>query len=178
MPLARRLQLLAIAQRSDALIIEDDYDSEYQLRGQPIASLQGLDREQSVAYVGTFSKTMAPGVRAAFLVIPERYATLAHTMAMASGQLVSIPIQLALADFLNEGGLQRHVKRLTADTSQRMTQLVQLLRAANKGIAAVAISSFCHVTKRNGLLLGTGLARVDEIKPAVKRLVSCLASLP
>ncbi|TAG25313.1 MAG: PLP-dependent aminotransferase family protein [Burkholderiales bacterium] len=129
MALERRLQLLDLAHRSGALIIEDDYDSEYQVRGQPVASLQGLDRKQCVAYVGTFSKTLAPGLRAAFLVMPPRYSTLAHTLAMACGQLVSAPLQLALADFLNEGGLQRHIRKLTTETSQRMTLLVQSLRA-------------------------------------------------
>lgn len=129
MTLSRRLNLLEMAQRYDALVIEDDYDTEYQSHGQPIASLQGLDRAQSVAYVGTFSKTMAPGVRAAFLVMPLRYTALAHTLAMACGQLVSVPIQLALADFLNDGGLQRHTKRLTLEASQRMTCLVRQLRA-------------------------------------------------
>ena len=129
MSLPRRLQLLDIAQRSGALIIEDDYDSEYQLRGQPVASLQGLDSEQCVAYVGTFSKTLAPGLRAAFLVMPPRYCKLAHTLAMACGQLVSVPLQLALADLISDGGWQRHIRKLTAETSQRMTRLVQLLRA-------------------------------------------------
>jgi GntR family transcriptional regulator / MocR family aminotransferase len=129
MSLPRRLQLLDIAHRSGALIIEDDYDSEYQLRGQPVASLQGLDHEQCVAYVGTFSKTLAPGLRAAFLVMPPRYCTLAHTLAMACGQLVSIPLQLALADLISDGGWQRHIRKLTLETSQRMMRLVQLLRA-------------------------------------------------
>lgn len=129
MTLPRRLNLLEIAKRCDALVIEDDYDTEYQLHGQPIASLQGLDDAQSVAYVGTFSKTMAPGIRAAFLVVPERYSKLAHTLAAACGQLVSVPIQLALADFLSDGRYQRHVKKLSSEASQRMACLVRLLRA-------------------------------------------------
>lgn len=208
MTLSRRLQILEIAQRCDALVIEDDYDTEYQMHGQPVACLQGLDREQSVAYVGTFSKTMAPGVRAAFLVMPERYSSLAHTLAMACGQLVSVPIQLALADFLSGGGFQRHVKKVTIETRQRMAKLVQSLRALNDtrllipeptgslqicvgwsgkisdvelearlrehSIAAVAISQLSTVSKKNGLLLGVGLVKGNEIESSVARFAKCL----
>ena len=129
LPLSRRLEILSLAQQCGALVIEDDYDSEYQFRGQPVASLQGLDREGCVAYVGTFSKTLAPGVRTAFLVVPQRYAALAHTLAMASGQLVSVPLQLALADFLADGGLRRHLRKVTLEAGRRMNLLVHSLLA-------------------------------------------------
>jgi GntR family transcriptional regulator / MocR family aminotransferase len=212
MSLTRRLELLSLAQQSGALIIEDDYDTEYQLRGQPVASLQGLDQEQCVAYVGTFSKTMAPGLRAAFLVMPPRYVNLAHTIAMACGQLVSVPLQLALADFINDGGLQRHIKKLTAETSQRMSRLVQSLRSIDdprlyipeplgslqvcvgwtgqtsdlelvkrleeKSIAATAVSPLCFQVKQQGLLLGVGLVKMEEIEPAVSRLADCMRKMP
>jgi GntR family transcriptional regulator / MocR family aminotransferase len=211
MSLARRLELLAIAQQSGALIIEDDYDSEYQLRGQPVASLQGLDAEQCVAYVGTFSKTLAPGLRAAFLIMPSRYSLLAHTIAMACGQLVSVTIQLALADFISDGGLQRHIKKITAETSQRMTHLVQALRAIGDprlsipeplgslqlcvgwtgktsdvdlverlnavSIAATAISPLSVKAHKQGLLLGVGLVKMDEIESATQRFERCVRSV-
>ena len=72
MSLARRLQLLEWARRQDAWIIEDDYDSEFRFSGRPLAALQGLDLHQQVVYIGTFAKTLAPGLRTAYLVVPER----------------------------------------------------------------------------------------------------------
>src|SRR5881394_4210243 len=80
MSAARRLQLLEWAQRSRAWIIEDDYDSEYRYGSLPIASLQGLDGNSRVIYIGTFSKVMFPSLRLGYLVIPvdliERFAAM------------------------------------------------------------------------------------------------------
>ena len=70
MTLPRRLALLEAAQRHDAFIIEDDYDSEFRYATRPIAALQGIDAGQRVAYVGTFSKTLAPGLRVAYAILP------------------------------------------------------------------------------------------------------------
>ena len=70
MSASRRLQLLDWARRSGAWIIEDDYDSEYRYESQPIASLQGLDRDARVLYVGTFSKVLFPALRLGYLVLP------------------------------------------------------------------------------------------------------------
>jgi len=71
MSLARRLALLAWAEREDAHIVEDDYDSEYRYAGRPIESLQGLDRTGRVIYVGTFSKLMFPALRIGYVVLPQ-----------------------------------------------------------------------------------------------------------
>src|SRR5262245_1052353 len=66
----RRLQLLAWARQSSAWILEDDYDSEYRFESLPIASLQGLDRDARVVYIGTFSKVLFPALRLGYLVVP------------------------------------------------------------------------------------------------------------
>src|SRR5205085_3396963 len=70
MSLARRLALLDWATRCGAWIIEDDYDSEYRYTGRPLAALQGLDKEDRVIYVGTFSKVLFPSLRLGYLVVP------------------------------------------------------------------------------------------------------------
>lgn len=70
MSLARRLALLHFAAAHDAVIIEDDYDSEFHYASRPLAALQGIDRADRVAYVGTFSKVLAPGLRVAYAVLP------------------------------------------------------------------------------------------------------------
>ena len=70
MSLRRRLELLDWAARARAWIIEDDYSSEYRYAGRPLAALQGLDRDQRVIYLGTFSKVMFPALRLAYLIVP------------------------------------------------------------------------------------------------------------
>lgn len=128
MSLPRRLSLLALARRAGAAIIEDDYDSEFQYQGQPTASLQGLDRHGCVHYVGTFSKSLAPGLHVAYLIVPERFVDLAHAVATVRGLTVPIHVQLALADFLEAGGLRRHVRAMNADYGARMATLAESLR--------------------------------------------------
>jgi len=130
MPLSRRLALLEHAARVGALVIEDDYDSEYQYHGHPVPSLQGLDTQGCVAYVGTFSKTLAPGLRMAYLVVPPRWLELVETIAIVSGYAVPVQFQLAMADFMVGGGFPRHLRRVTTEAGDRMQRLAQTLRQA------------------------------------------------
>lgn len=130
MPLPRRLALLEHAASVGALVIEDDYDSEYQYHGRPVASLQGLDTQDCVAYVGTFSKTLAPGLRMAYMVVPPRWLALVETIATVSGYAVPAHLQLAMADFMSGGGFQRHLRRVTSEAGERIQLLAQTLRAA------------------------------------------------
>lgn len=132
MPLLRRLELLDYAAHSGAIVIEDDYDSEYQYHGRPIASLQGLDSQGCVAYVGTFSKTLAPGLRMAYMVVPKRLAGPVETIATISGYAVPVHLQLAMADFITGGGFQRHLRRVTTEAGRRIQFLAQTLRSANE----------------------------------------------
>lgn len=130
MPLPRRLAVLEYAASVGALIIEDDYDSEYQYHGRPIASLQGLDTQGCVAYVGTFSKTLAPGLRMAYMVVPQRWLPLVETIATVLGYAVPVHFQLAMADFISGGGFQRHLRRVTSEAGERIQLLAQTLRKA------------------------------------------------
>lgn len=130
MPLPRRLELLEYAARVGALVIEDDYDSEYQYHGRPLASLQGLDTQGCVAYVGTFSKTLAPGLRMAYVVVPQRWLPLVETIAMVSGYAVPAHFQLAMADFIAGGGFHRHLRRVTTEAGTRIQRLANTLRRA------------------------------------------------
>src|SRR5438876_3334302 len=112
MSAARRLQLLEWAQRSRAWIIEDDYDSEYRYGSLPIASLQGLDGNARVIYVGTFSKVMFPSMPRANLVIPsdliQRFAAMRQAMDICPTHIT----QPVLPDFVREGYFARHVRRM------------------------------------------------------------------
>jgi GntR family transcriptional regulator/MocR family aminotransferase len=128
MTAARRLQALAWARRSGAWILEDDYDSEYRYGHQPIAALQGLDRDARVVYIGTFSKVLFPALRVGYLAIPadlvDRFAAVRAAMDICPPSLV----QAALADFLREGHFARHARKMRALYAERRGVLVAALR--------------------------------------------------
>jgi GntR family transcriptional regulator/MocR family aminotransferase len=131
MPLARRLEWLAHAREQGTLLVEDDYDSEYRYTGMPFPSLQGLDSDtaggQRVLYLGSFSKTMYPGIRVGFLVVP---AALAGVFSDASADFYRDGDQLvqqALARFIAEGHYASHVRALRREYGARREALVQAL---------------------------------------------------
>jgi GntR family transcriptional regulator/MocR family aminotransferase len=128
MTLARRLSLLDFARASGAVILEDDYDSEFQFDTQPIASLQGIDRHGVVAYLGTLSKVLAPGLRVAYAILPLRLMTEAAKAVALQGVSVPVHIQAALADFLREGHLRAHIRRMTPIYAARMAEVAAALR--------------------------------------------------
>jgi GntR family transcriptional regulator/MocR family aminotransferase len=111
MPVQRRLQLLEYAIERNILIIEDDYDSEFRYRGEPIQSLRHLAPDH-VAYLGTFSKIFSPGIRLGFLVLPDALmdpiCQLKDNINMCTPSLE----QLAMARFLESHSLDRHVYKM------------------------------------------------------------------
>lgn len=142
MPLARRLEWLAHARTHGTLLIEDDYDSEYRYTGMPFPSLQGLDAEMGsagrVLYLGSFSKTMYPGIRVGFLVVP---AALAGVFADASADFYRDGDQLvqqALARFIADGHYASHVRALRREYGARREALVQALWRAVPELLAEA----------------------------------------
>jgi GntR family transcriptional regulator/MocR family aminotransferase len=128
MSLSRRLALLEAAASAGALILEDDYDSEFQYSGRPIACLQGIDRRGSVAYLGTFSKTLAPGIRVAYAILPHRLLAEARAVQKLRGATVSIHVQAALADFLQDGHFRAHIRRMSAVYGERMEVALAAVR--------------------------------------------------
>ena len=128
MTLSRRLKVLDAAQAAGALILEDDYDSEFQYTSRPIAALQGIDRGGSVAYLGTFSKVLAPGLRVAYAVLPLWLVDGVAAAQRLRGAVVPIHMQAALADFLREGYLRAHIRRMSAVYALRMATTVAALR--------------------------------------------------
>src|SRR5215475_1174033 len=124
LPLVRRLELLDWASRANAVIVEDDYDSEYRYDGRPLQALAGLDREGRVIYVGTFSKILFPALRLGYLVLPKSLVEPIVT-AKAIGDTGNATLeQLALADFISQGHFDRHLRRTNASNAARRNALV------------------------------------------------------
>jgi GntR family transcriptional regulator/MocR family aminotransferase len=152
MPLARRLEWLQFAARHDTLLLEDDYDSEYRYEGLPFPSLQGQDAAGRVIYLGTFSKTVYPGIRVAFLVVPAR---LAQVFADASADFYRDGdqiVQQVLADFMREGHYAAHVRTLRREYALRREAMVQALwrelgpELDRGGLAIVSGARGVHLT--------------------------------
>jgi GntR family transcriptional regulator / MocR family aminotransferase len=122
---SRRLQLLDWAQATGSWIVEDDYDSEYRYESQPIAALQGLDRDARVVYIGTFSKVLFPGLRVGYLVVPidlvGRFAAVREAMDICPPALTAA----VLADFIAEGHFARHLRRTSLLYRERRRALVE-----------------------------------------------------
>src|SRR6266446_907636 len=119
MSATRRLELLEWAQRAGAWIIEYDYDSEYRYDGTPIASLQGLDSNARVIYIGTFSKIMFPSLRLGYIIIPpdlvERFAATRQVLDLCPPHLT----QAVMADFIREGHFDRRTRRMRTVYAER-----------------------------------------------------------
>ncbi|TIP25888.1 MAG: PLP-dependent aminotransferase family protein [Mesorhizobium sp.] len=123
-----RLRLLQIAERHDAWIVEDDYDSEYRFRGRPIPAMQGLDKSGRVIYLGTFAKTLFPSLRIGFIIVPPQLADGFKRVASNTGHCPSLLLQAALADFISEGYFATHLRRMRRLYAERQKLFVALCR--------------------------------------------------
>ena len=117
--LPRRLELLAWANRQQAWIIEDDYDGEYRYISRPLPALKSLDRDGRVLYSGTFSKVLFPGLRLAYVVVPqaqvERFEYASENLRSSCPELS----QAIVATFMSEGRFARHIQRMRKLYSER-----------------------------------------------------------
>jgi GntR family transcriptional regulator/MocR family aminotransferase len=129
MSATRRLHLLNWAQRKGAWIIEDDYDSEFRFDARPIASLQGLDANARVVYIGTFSKVLLPSLRIGYLVIPRDLVSLFEAIRFASDIFPPYLYQEVLADFMELGHLGRYIRKMKRIYSERRSALLESLQA-------------------------------------------------
>jgi GntR family transcriptional regulator / MocR family aminotransferase len=127
MSLGRRLQVIAWARQRGAVIIEDDYCSEYRYSGPPLPSLQGLASEVAVIYIGTFSKIMFPGLRMGYIIAPPQLVPAITRAKWLSDRHSAVLDQAALADFLSEGHLERHIRRMRRLYGLRREALVESL---------------------------------------------------
>jgi GntR family transcriptional regulator/MocR family aminotransferase len=124
---ARRTALLAWADRNRAVVIEDDYDSEFRFSDRPLEPLQSLDQTGRVVYVGTFSKTLLPMLRLGFVVAPASLRPALQTARQLSDWYGESLTQAALARFIDEGLMARHVRKATREYATRWERLLTVL---------------------------------------------------
>jgi GntR family transcriptional regulator/MocR family aminotransferase len=122
----RRRDLLAWARVRDTLIVEDDYDAEYRFDRDPVSAMQGLAPDH-VAYLGTASKTLAPALRLGWLIPPAWLVAEVEHELMTAGVTPPTIEQVALAGFIADGGLERHLRRMRGRYRARRERLVDAL---------------------------------------------------
>lgn len=138
MSLPRRLALLAWAQKNNALIFEDDYDSEYRYTGRPIPALQGLDRNGCVLFAGSFSKVLFPSLRLGYLVIPPDLVDyFAATISVTSRHAPMLE-QAIVCDFIVEGHFGRHLRRMREIYAERLSVLLGHARQKLDGLLEIS----------------------------------------
>jgi GntR family transcriptional regulator/MocR family aminotransferase len=128
MSATRRMVLLNWAAHSGAWIIEDDYDGEYRFGSRPIASLQGLDTDGRVIYVGTFSKVMFPALRLGYVVVPKDLVPAFSAARDAADIFSSTLYQAVMTDFIREGYFARHIRRMRMLYMERRNALVKAIQ--------------------------------------------------
>lgn len=128
MPLSRRLELLDWAREAKAIIIEDDYDSEYRYVGRPLPALSSLDRSSSVIYSGTFSKVFSPIVRLGYIVVPQSMVEAFREARSTHGAPPSLLAQPALAEYLASGAFAVHIRRMRRIYAARRLKLIEALQ--------------------------------------------------
>lgn len=169
MPLGRRLALLAWAKDQQAFIIEDDYDGELRYDGYPLASLQGIDPDGRVIYLGTFSKVLFPALRLGYVVLPP--ALLPHFLQAKQLLDRGAPTltQAAVADFMSEGHFERHLRHLrqvygerrealAAALNEHLGEEVQFCPTPAGLHILVRLPSFCSEAQVIQQALGRGVA--------------------
>ncbi|HEY8613964.1 MAG TPA: PLP-dependent aminotransferase family protein [Roseomonas sp.] len=146
MSAGRRRELLAWAQRTGAHVIEDDYDSEYRFDIAPIPPLQAMDEAGQVIYLGTVSKTLSPTLRLGYLVVPQALSVpFAKAKRLADRHAPSLE-QEALAELMESGAYERHVRRVRRRNGERRAALLAALSATlGDAVGVVGVEAGLHV---------------------------------
>jgi GntR family transcriptional regulator / MocR family aminotransferase len=149
MSLSRRAALLQWAERSGAVVIEDDYDSEFRFEGRPLDPLQSLDRGGRVIYVGSFSKVMLPTLRVGFLVAPASLQPALRAAKQLTDWHGELPTQAALARFIDDGLLARHIRKAAREYDARRTRILDAMgRDFARWLEPLPSAAGLHLTAR------------------------------
>lgn len=149
MSLSRRNALLKWAEHRDAVVIEDDYDCEFRFQGRPLDPLQNLDRSGRVVYVGSFSKVMLPTLRLGFLIAPSSLQSALRAAKRLTDWHGELPTQGALARFIDEGLLARHIRKAAREYATRHASIVDAIcRDFDRWLRVVPSAAGLHVAAR------------------------------
>ncbi|QBD77009.1 PLP-dependent aminotransferase family protein [Ktedonosporobacter rubrisoli] len=143
--LSRRLALLEWATRNDALIVEDDYDSEFRYDAPPLPSLASLDKAGRVVYVGTFSKVISPCLRVGYVLAPPPLRDRLERLKCLSDYHTSVPLQLALAAFMKEGFFEQHISRMRRLYAEKRFVLAQALASLKPDASFLGLEAGLHM---------------------------------
>ena len=135
--LERRIALLTWASERQGYIVEDDYDSDFRFVGSPLTALKGIDRNERVFYLGTFSKCMGPALRLGFVVVPRAFAKAARTLKALMNNGQSWLEQAAMADFMTSGAYGRHLRRVRQLYLSRRNATLQALQRPDEALAEI-----------------------------------------
>jgi GntR family transcriptional regulator/MocR family aminotransferase len=137
MSLRRRLALLEWARGAGAVILEDDYDSEYRYSGRPVPALQGLDRRGIVLFAGSFSKVLFPSLRLGYVVLPPDLVDIVTATLSITSRHAPLIDQAILGDFIAEGHFARHVRRMREIYAERRGVLLECAAATLGGLLEI-----------------------------------------
>ncbi|CAM3347538.1 PLP-dependent aminotransferase family protein [Kibdelosporangium persicum] len=143
----RRVSAVDWARTRDGLILEDDYDGEFRYDREPVGAVQGLDPER-VVYIGSLSKSLSPALRLGWLVLPEHLVTSVLTAKGQREAWASVVDQLTLAEFIDSGHYDRHIRRMRQHYRTRRDRLVAALAANAPHIAPTGIAAGLHAVLR------------------------------
>jgi GntR family transcriptional regulator/MocR family aminotransferase len=141
MSMTRRLELLDWARQAGAFVIEDDYDSEFRYDGAPLLSLAGIDHLSRVIYMGTFAKTLFPGLRIGYCALPERLVGPVTTARAALDRFPGTLMEGAVADMLNSGAFAANLRKVRGIYREARDVLASTLSSASDGLLTVPVPS-------------------------------------
>jgi GntR family transcriptional regulator / MocR family aminotransferase len=175
--LPRRRELLQWADESRALVVEDDYDSEFWYDGNPVEAIQGLDRAGRVIYIGTFSKVLFPSLRLGYMVVPKSLVPALAALKFLMDRHAPVFEQEVLADFIADGHFERHVRRArTRNASRRAAMLEAFHETLGDGAKVVGENAGIHMVV---WLRDVAAARLDDlVARAADRRVGIYSVLP
>ena len=124
MPIGARYKLLEWAANNSSIILEDDYDSELRYSGKPVPALQGMDQNDSVVYLGSFSSTLFPAIKISYMILPPHMAEIFDTIKDDYTQTCSKSEQLTLALFMEDGYYYTNIRKLRSLCAQKMEACV------------------------------------------------------
>lgn len=175
MSLPRRLALLDWADRNNAAIIEDDYDSEFRFEGRPVEPLHAIDASGRVIYIGSFSKTLLPTLRLGFVATPPSLTPAVHKAKYVTDWHTSMVLQVALAQFIDRGAFARHIRKVRRVYTARHETIVRILNRdfadflevipAVAGLHVTALSHSLSVDRMSDVAV-----RASELGVQVQRL--------